>query len=221
MSNDCGVVMKRFSIVLLVFAVVLTGCTGSPNDQNAQNSDKPSTSVSKTEPTICAEHDFQAATLLDPRICSVCTATDGEPLYKQCETWEDVVGCSQISKYSYELSVIDSGNNVVLSLDFTDDSQFATEDSVKEFMVVDIYGLTEIFGFAGGECMGIKIDTPAAFNVKCGVQLKIPGGTIYCFQSAARQFGIMTTLSCNEESPNASIIQSAYDFSFGSLGIDI
>ena len=213
--------MRRFIIVLLVSAVVLTGCAGSPNDQNAQNSDKTSTSISNTEPNICAEHDFQEATLLDPRICSACAAVEGEPLYKQCETWEDVVGYSQMRKYSYELSVIESDDNVVLLLDFTDDTQFATEDSVKEFMVVAIYGLTEICGLAYGECMGVKIDTPTAFNVKCGVQLKIPGGTIYCFQSTTNRFGIRTTLSCTEGSTNAGIIKSAYDSSFVSLGIDI
>lgn len=213
--------MKRFIVVLLVVAFALVGCTGSPTGQNVQNSDRTSTSTSKTEPKVCAEHNFQEATLLDSRICSACATTEGEPLYKQCETWEDVVGCSQIHKYSYELSVIDSGNSVVLLLDFTDDTQFTTEDSVKEFMAVAIYGLTEICGLARGECMGIKIDTPTAFKIKCGVQLKIPGGTIYCFQSTTNRFGIMTTLSCNEESPNASIIQSAYDSSFGSLGIDI
>ena len=213
--------MKKFIIVLLVFAFALTGCTGSSSNQNVQNNEGTSTSVSKTESKVCVEHDFFEATLLDPRICSTCAVTEGEPLYKQCKTWEDVVGYSQMGKYSYELSVIDSDNNVVLLLDFTDDTQFATEDSIKEFMVVAIYGLTEICGLANGECMGVKIDTPTAFNVKCGVQLKMPGGTIYCFQSTASQFGIMTTLSCNKESPNASIIQSAYDSSFGSLGIDI
>ena len=213
--------MKRFIIVLLVVAFALAGCASFPIGQNAQNSDKTPTSTSKTESKVCVEHTFQEATLLDPRICSACAATEGEPLYKQCETWEDVVGYSQIRKYSYELSVVDSGNSVVLLLDFTDDTQFATEDSVKEFMVVAIYGLTEICGLARGECMGIKIDTPTAFNIKCGVQLKMPGGTIYCFQSTTNRFGIMTTLSCNEESPNASIIESAYDSSFGSLGIDI
>ena len=213
--------MKRFIIILLVFAFALTGCTGSPNDPNVQNNDGTSTSVSKAEPNVCVEHDFLEATLLDPRICNTCSVTEGEPLYKQCETWEDVVSCSQIRKYSYELSVINSGNNVVLSLDFIDDAQFATEDSVKEFMIVAIYGLTEICGLVYGECMGVKIDTPTAFNVKCGLQLKIPGGTIYCFRSTVNRFGIMTTLSCNEESTNASITKRAYDSSFGSLGIDI
>ena len=109
--------MNRFVIVLLVVAFVLVGCASSPNDNNVKNNDGTSTSVSKTESNVCVEHDFREATLLDPRICNTCAVTEGEPLYKQCETWDDVVAYSQLQKYSYELSVIDSGNNVVLSLD--------------------------------------------------------------------------------------------------------
>ena len=213
--------MKRFAIVLLVFAMVFTimGCSDTMESEPAQTSAAPDTST--TESKECKEHDFSEATLLSPRTCSVCYDIEGEPLYTQCKTWEDVVGCLYFGEYTYELRVKQSGNNCLLFLEFNDASQFATEESVKNFMAGSLMALMEVSGLVRGKHLTTTIDTPACFRVDVAVSLIVPGGTIVCTPTDNNMVGVYTVLAMDDESEHAALLESVYKSTFGSLGITI
>ena len=212
--------MKRFVIVLLLFAMVFTiiGCGDTWESDPVQTSATPSEST--TDAQVCVEHDFIVATLSRPSHCSECDATEGEPLYKQCETWEDVVACLYFDDMPYDLTVTEDEDGVTLVLEFTDANQFATEDLVKEFMVKALMCLTDIIGFTQGSYVGIPIDTPDYFRKDTTVFLSVPGGTIAGVPYEGNFFGFVTCLIPDEESANLAVLKSTYDVAFGSTNVD-
>lgn len=218
--------MKRFAIVLLsvVMLFALVGCD-FVSDNRGGSKDNPTTVPTTNQPATeqqgCVTHDFTEATLLSPRTCSVCDATDGKPLYKQCKTWEDVVDCLYFGEYTYNLRVEQSEDKCLLFLEFDDASQFTTEESVKKFMTCSLLALEEVSGLARGKRFFTTIDTPSRFRVDVAVSLIVPGGTIVCTPTDNNMWGVYTVLVKDEESTNAALIESAYESTLGSLGITL
>ena len=212
--------MKKFAIVLgfvvAVFAMLLV--INPPNSEREPTSATPSTPAS--EPKGC-EHDFSEATLLSPRTCSVCYTTEGEPLYTQCETWEDVVGCLYFGEFTYKLRVEQNGNNCLLFLEFVDTSQFTTEESVKNFLSCSLMALNDVSGLVRGKRFFMTIDTPAQFRRDVSISLIVPGGTIVCAPTDNNMFGVYTVLAKDDASNLAPLLESAYKSTFGSLGITL
>ena len=211
--------MKRFAIILVVMVFTMIGCANISESEPVQTSTTPSTFT--TESRVCVEHDFSEATLLNPRECLNCDVTEGEPLYVQCETWDDVVGVSYFGEYSYDWVVTESNGDVFLKLNFNDITQFSTEDSVEEFMSYALVNLVEISGFVRGNYMGVTINTPDNFRVNTVIFLNVPGGSINCIPSTANMFGIKTIFIRDKESQNADILERVYNSSFGSLGTGV
>ena len=213
--------MKRFAIVLLLFAMVITmiGCANTSEGEPAQTSTPPSTSTAESKE--CVKHDFCDATLVRPRYCQSCKATDGEPLYVQCETWEDVVGNLHFGEYPYDLRVVPNknGDGYMLFLTFDDTEKFTTEESLKEFIVCVIGSLTELSGFVRGNYLGMVIDTPAGFSGDTAVSITIPGGTIVATLIGSNMFGFYTVLVKDEKSPNVDILGNIYNESFVGIGV--
>lgn len=213
--------MKRFAIVLLLFAMIFTmvGCANTSESEPAQTSTAPSAST--TESKVCVEHDFTEATLLRPRECSECDTTEGEPLYKQCETWEDVVTCLYFDEMLYDLTVTEVDDGVILVLEFTDANQFATEALLKEFMVKAFVSLPEIIGFTQGSYMRTAVDTPEYFNKKgVTIYLAIPGAAIGCIPYDGNFFGIATCLIPDEGAADLTVLESVYSTAFGSTDVE-
>ena len=212
--------MRRLAIIFLLITMVFTmiGCDNKLENETADTST--TTSESATEAQVCAEHDFIVATLSRPAHCSECDATEGEPLYKQCETWEDVVTCLYFGETVYNLTVTEDDEGVTLVLEFTDANQFATEDLVKEFMVKAIVSLPDIIGFTQGNYLGMNIDTPDRFLKDATIFLSIPGGTIGCVPYDGNLFGFVTCLIPDESSANVAALKSAYDIAFGYTNVE-
>ena len=205
--------MKKFAIIPLLFVLVFfaIGCYNTSGSEPVQ--------ISTTESTACSEHDFTDGSLLTPRRCLECNLQDGEPLYKQCETWEDVVDCLYFNEMVYDLTVTEAEDGVTLVLEFTDANQFATEGMVKEFMVKAFVNLPDIIGFTQGNYFGMGVDTPDYFRKDATVFLVVPGGTIGCVPYDGNWFGIATCLIPDEESDNLAVLESAYNISFSSTNV--
>ena len=212
--------MRRFAIIFLIFTMIFTtvGCANELENEPVQTTTTPSESIAEAQ--VCVEHDFIVATLSRPAHCSKCDATEGEPLYKQCETWEDVVNCLYFDDLLYDLTVTEDENCVTLVLEFTNANQFATEDQVKEFMVKAIVSLPDIIGFTQGSYLGVSVDTPDCFRKDATVFLAIPGGTIGCVPYDGNLFGFATCLIPDELSANVTALKSAYDVAFGYTNVE-
>ena len=157
---------------------------------------------------------------MTPRRCLECNVIEGEPLYKQCETWEDVVGCLYFGNMVYDLTVTEADDGVTLMLEFTDANQFATEDQVKEFMVKAIVSLPDIIGLTQGNYLGRNVDTPDCFLKDATIFLSIPGGTIGCVPYDGNFFGMATCLIPDEESDNFAVLEEVYNTAFGSTDVE-
>lgn len=210
--------MKRFAVVLSLLTMVfaMMGCTNTSDGEPLPTSTVPSTSTTKSN--VCVEHNFTAGSLLTPRRCVECNVLDGEPLYKQCKTWEDIVGCLYFGEMRYDLTVTEDDADVTLVLEFTDATQFATEDLVKEFMVKALVSLPDIIRFTQGSYL--SIDTPDYFRKDATIFLAIPGGTIACVPYDGNLFGMATCLIPDEESVNLTVLESAYSIAFGSTNVE-
>ena len=206
--------MKKFAIIPLLFVLVffVIGCDNTQGDEPVH--------TSTTESTLCKEHDFTGGSLLTPRRCLECNLLDGEPLYKQCETWEDVVACLYFGETLYDLTVSEAEDGVTLVLEFTDADQFATEDMVKEFMVKALVSFTDIIGFTQGNYLGTTIDTPDYFQKYATVFLSVPGGTIACVPYDGNFFGLATCLIPDEESDNLAFLEMVYNTAFESTNVE-
>ena len=215
-----GIIMKRFTIVLLLFAMIFTiiGCGDTSESDPVVTSTIPSTST--TESKVCVEHNFTDGSLLIPRRCLECNFLDGEPLYKQCETWEDVIACLYFDDMPYDLTVTEAEDGVTLVLEFTDANQFATEEQVKEFMVKALVNLPDIIGLTQGSYLGMSVDTPDYFRKDTTVFLAIPGGTIGCVPYDGNWFGIATCLIPDEEFENLAVLAGAYNTAFASTNVE-
>lgn len=206
-------IMKRFVLVLLVIAMVfaLIGCT------NTLESESEPTSTIETQE--CVEHDFSEAGFLTPRRCLVCNILDGDPLYKQCETWEDVIDCLYFDEMVYDLAVTEDGDSVTLVLYFTDATQFATEELIKGFMLKAFLSLPDIIGFTQGSYIGTTIDTPDYFRKHVTIFLSVPGCAIAASPYDGNWLGMATCLIPYDESTDITVFESAYNIAFGSTNV--
>ena len=205
--------MKRFVLVLFLITMVfaMIGCTNTVGSESAP--------TSTIELQGCVEHDFSEARLLTPRRCLECNILDGEPLYKKCETWEDVIDCLYFDDMVYDLTVTEDGDSVTLVLYFTDTNQFATEDLIKDFMVKAFISLPDIIGFTQGSYMGTTIDTSDYFRKNVTVFLSVPGCAIAAVPYDGNLFGIATCLIPDGESTDITVFESAYHTAFGSTNV--
>ena len=210
--------MKKFAIIPLLFVLVfcVIGCANTLESEPVQTSTTPSTSATETK--VCLEHDFTDGSLLTPRRCLECNLLDGEPLYKQCKTWEDIIACLYFDEMVYDLTVTESDDGVTLVLEFTDADQFTTEDLVREFMVKALVSLPDIIGFTQGSYL--TIDTPDCFKKDVTIFLAIPGGTIGCVPYDGNFFGMATCLIPDKESDNLAVLESTYKTAFGSTNVE-
>lgn len=211
--------MKRFTITILIFVLVFTliGCDSSYQSEPVPTSTTSSSSTAESK--VCVEHNFTDGSLVSPRRCLECNTIEGEPLYKQCETWEDVVGCLYFDDMLYDLTVTEVDDGVTLVMEFTDADQFATEDLIKEFMVKAFVSLPDIIGFTQGEYLGVTIDTPDHFQKDATIFLAIPSATIACVPYDGNLFGIATCLIPDEGAANLTALESAYNLAFGFTNI--
>lgn len=212
--------MKKFAIIPLLFVLVfcVIGCANTSESEPEQTSTTPSTST--TESKVCVEHNFTDGSLVSPRRCLECNTIEGEPLYKQCETWEDVVDCLYFDEMVYDLTVTEEDDSVTLLLEFVDDNQFSTEDLLKEFMVKALVSLPEIIGFTQGSYMRTAVDTPDYFKKNATVFLAIPGATIGCVPYDGNFFGFATCLIPDEGANDLTILESVYNTAFGSTDVE-
>lgn len=212
--------MKRLAILISVALILLVVIVVYENTDISNTEPAPSTTASTTVSTeaACVEHKFSEATFTSPRKCEICEVTEGEPLCAQCETWEEVVALVGFDEYLYELQVMDSDsdNHVILYLTF-DDDLFTTEDAAYGFMLRSFYACVGISWFSQNR---LGVTTPNVFQVDTSIRLNFPDGSITCMPvDNSSRMGFTTMLSCDEESPNKHIIESAYNRFFNLVTI--
>ena len=211
--------MKRFAILLSVALILLVVIVVYENTDISNTEPAPSTTASTTVSTeaACVEHEFSEATFISPRKCEICEVTEGEPLCMQCETWEEVVALAGFDGYSYDLQVMDSDDHVILYLTIDDATLFATEETTNNFMLSSYLAFISISWFSQNR---LGVTTPDVFQVDTSIRLNLPDGSITCMPvDNSSRMGFTTMLSCDEESPNKSILERAYDRFFNLVTI--
>lgn len=202
--------MKRFAILLLAALVLLLVIVVCENTDLSSSDPGLSTTESTTASTgATCNHVFSEASFITPRTCDICKATEGEPLCMQCETWEDVVALVGFDEYSYELSVTDNNNSILLTLAFDDSDHFTNEDSLNNFMLSSYLVLIEVTWFTQNR---LNVETPDRFQIDTFVSLDFPGGSITCLPvDTYSPMGFATALYVNEDSPQKFMIERLYN----------
>ena len=136
----------------------------------------------------------------------------------QCETWEEVVASAGFDEYSYELQVMESEDQVILYLTFEDTNLFTNEETVNNFMLRSYLSIISISWFSQNR---LTVNTPDVFQVDTSIRLNFPDGSITCMPlDNSSRMGFTTMLSCEEDSQNKSILESAYDRFFSTVKIE-
>ena len=197
--------MKRLLIVFLAVTITfaMAGC-----DLGSENQD-----VSQTESDVCEEHSSEL--VFSPwGECNICEAIEGKSFGTQCETWEDVVALAGFSEYSYEFSVSEYENVVIITLTFDENGQFTDNDWVSWFMHDSYLAFVGISWFTQNKS---SVATPDKFQKYVLVNLEFPGGEISYQPDDYFTFspiGILTRLYVDEESPNKFMIERLYNLFF-------
>ena len=211
--------MKRYAILLLVALVLLVAIVVYKiTDQSGGDSGVSTTKSVTVSPGVACRHVFSEASFISPRTCDICKATIGEPLCMQCETWEEVVASAGFDEYSYELQVMESEDQVILYLTFEDTNLFTNEETVNNFMLRSYLSIISISWFSQNR---LTVNTPDVFQVDTSIRLNFPDGSITCMPlDNSSRMGFTTMLSCEEDSQNKSILESAYDRFFSTVKIE-
>ena len=213
--------MKRLITMLLLFAMSFSiiGCNDTSKSESEQEFTRPHTSTSEptTESNVCVNHDFSEATFISPRKCKICEETEGEPLCLQCETWEEVVALTGFDEYAYDLQVMGTEDHIILYITINDDGLFATEVSTNNFMLSSFTAFQCISWFSQNR---LDVTTPEMFQVDTTIRLVFTGGSLTCMPIENRyRTGYSTMLNCDADSPNKSMIESAYNMFFSLTSI--
>lgn len=200
--------MKRLAVIILAVTIVFTSVGCSFDSDNRK--------VSETEESVCVEHSAEAVVSMWGA-CEVCEAMAGYAFGTQCETWDDIVAIAGFNEYSYELSVSDRENIVVMTLTFSDVEKFSDEDFVRRFMRDSYLAFVGISWFAQNKS---SIVTPDKFQKHFVIRLYFPGGTIVCQPddyNRVSSIGILTSLVVDEDSPNKFRVERLFNFFFNSV----
>ena len=207
--------MKRFAILLSVALILLVVIVVYENTDLVN--DEPTLSTTASTEAACVEHKFSEATFISPRKCEICEATEGEPLSMRCETWEEVIALAGFDEYSYELSVTDCDNCILLTLAFDDSDHFTNEDSVSNFMLRSYLVLMEVTWFTQNR---LSVETPDRFQIDTLISLDFPGGSITCLPvDTYSPIGFTTSLHVDEDSPQKFMIERLYNRFFESVAL--
>lgn len=209
--------MKRFAIVLLLLALLFTMIGCADTSEINPVSIPATTNTITAESEACINHDFAEASFISPRKCKICEETEGEPLCLQCETWEEVVALAGFEEYIYDLQVMGTEDHVILYITIDDDSLFATDDAIYDFM---LESYAAFFGISWFSQNRLGVTTPEKFQVDVSIDVNFPGGSLICMPIENRYgTGYSTMLNCDKELPNKSKVESAYYFFFNLTAI--
>ena len=209
--------MKRIAIALLLVAMVFTIIGCSDRSESKPVSTPVTTNPITTESEACVNHDFAEASFISPRKCKICEMTEGEPLCVQCETWEEVVALAGFEEYTYDLQVMGTEDHVILYMTIDDDSLFATDNAIYDFM---LESYSAFFGISWFSQNRLGVTTPEMFQVDVSINVNFPGGSLSCMPIENRYMtGYSTMLNCDKELPNKSKVESAYNYFFSLTAI--
>ena len=137
--------MKKLFIIaaLFTFLICLSGCSCKHEWTEATCTQPKTCSVCSQSEGEPIEHDWLEATYITAKTCNVCKKTEGEPLespYKECDTWESVLQSVFKDEFIYEeTSVYTGAPNKSITLTFNDVSE------IESFME-NVYRAVEVIG---------------------------------------------------------------------------